>query len=77
MCILFLPCRSVEDGDLWSLTLENYVHSKKLKANHSATVRNLYGSADRLIILLSVQFQMLLMPNSKLVWCLCYHYVAY
>lgn len=54
MCILFLPCRSVEDGDLWSLTLENYVHSEKLKANHSATVRNLYGSADRLIIFLSV-----------------------
>ncbi|XP_044078917.1 E3 ubiquitin-protein ligase listerin [Siniperca chuatsi] len=43
-----LYSRSVEDGGLWSLTLENYIHTNNLAATHSATVRKLYGSADRL-----------------------------
>lgn len=51
---MLLPCRSVEDGGLWSLTLENYIHSNNSAANHSATVRKLYGTADRLIIRLSM-----------------------
>lgn len=51
ICILF-SCRSVEDGGLWSLTLENYIFTNNLAATHDATVRRLYGSADRLIIYL-------------------------
>uniref|UniRef100_A0A8C4H2P3 E3 ubiquitin-protein ligase listerin n=1 Tax=Dicentrarchus labrax TaxID=13489 RepID=A0A8C4H2P3_DICLA len=47
-----LYSRSVEDGGLWSLTLENYIHTNNLAATRSATVRKLYGSADRLIICL-------------------------
>ncbi|XP_075958001.1 E3 ubiquitin-protein ligase listerin [Anarhichas minor] len=43
-----LYSRSVEDGGLWSLTLENYIHTNNLAATHSATVRRLYGSADSL-----------------------------
>ncbi|KAG8007962.1 E3 ubiquitin-protein ligase listerin [Nibea albiflora] len=43
-----LYSRSVEDGGLWSLTLENYIHSNNLAAAHSAAVRRLYGSADSL-----------------------------
>lgn len=43
-----LYSRSVEDGGLWSLTLENYIHTNNLAATHSATVRKLYGSADSL-----------------------------
>ncbi|TKS82943.1 E3 ubiquitin-protein ligase listerin [Collichthys lucidus] len=44
-----LYSRSVEDGGLWSLTLENYIHSNDLAAAHGAAMRRLYGSADRLI----------------------------
>uniref|UniRef100_A0A671VF31 E3 ubiquitin-protein ligase listerin n=1 Tax=Sparus aurata TaxID=8175 RepID=A0A671VF31_SPAAU len=47
-----LYSRSVEDGGLWSLTLENYIFTNNLAATHDATVRRLYGSADRLIIYL-------------------------
>ncbi|XP_034406207.1 E3 ubiquitin-protein ligase listerin [Cyclopterus lumpus] len=43
-----LYSRSVEDGGLWSLTLENYIHTNNLAATHSATLRKLYGSADSL-----------------------------
>ncbi|KAM9348056.1 E3 ubiquitin-protein ligase listerin [Symphorus nematophorus] len=43
-----LYSRSVEDGGLWSLTLENYIHTNNLAATHSAAVRKLYGSADSL-----------------------------
>ncbi|XP_070699650.1 E3 ubiquitin-protein ligase listerin isoform X2 [Pempheris klunzingeri] len=43
-----LYSRSLEDGGLWSLTLENYIHTNNLAATHSATVRKLYGSADSL-----------------------------
>lgn len=43
-----LYSRSVEDGGLWSLTLENYIHSNNLASTHSATVRKLYSSADSL-----------------------------
>lgn len=43
-----LYSRSVEDGGLWSLSLENYIHTNNLAATHSATVRKLYGSADSL-----------------------------
>ncbi|XP_022618453.1 E3 ubiquitin-protein ligase listerin [Seriola dumerili] len=39
---------SVEDGGLWSLTLENYIHTNNLAATGSATVRKLYGSVDSL-----------------------------
>uniref|UniRef100_A0A7N6AF49 E3 ubiquitin-protein ligase listerin n=1 Tax=Anabas testudineus TaxID=64144 RepID=A0A7N6AF49_ANATE len=27
LCIMLSPCRSLEDGGLWSLTLENYIHT--------------------------------------------------
>lgn len=40
----------MEDGGLWSLTLENYMHTNNSAAAHGATVRKLYGTADRLII---------------------------
>ncbi|XP_042370367.1 E3 ubiquitin-protein ligase listerin-like, partial [Plectropomus leopardus] len=43
-----LYSRSVEDGGLWSLTLENYIHTNNLPSTHSATVRKLHGSADSL-----------------------------
>lgn len=41
--------RSVEDGGLWSLTLENYILTNNLATDHPKAVRKLYGSADRLI----------------------------
>lgn len=44
-----LPCRSLEDGGLWSLTLENYIHTNNLAATGNASVRKLYGTAHRLI----------------------------
>ncbi|XP_035526459.1 E3 ubiquitin-protein ligase listerin [Morone saxatilis] len=43
-----LYSRSMEDGGLWSLTLENYIHTNNLAATRSATMRKLYGSADSL-----------------------------
>ncbi|XP_034745446.1 E3 ubiquitin-protein ligase listerin [Etheostoma cragini] len=43
-----LYSRSVEDGGLWSLTLENYIHTNNLADTHSATLRELYGSSDSL-----------------------------
>ncbi|KAE8287484.1 E3 ubiquitin-protein ligase listerin [Larimichthys crocea] len=43
-----LYSRSVEDGGLWSLTLENYIHSNDLAVAHGAAMRRLYGSADSL-----------------------------
>uniref|UniRef100_A0A8C9Z2U3 E3 ubiquitin-protein ligase listerin n=1 Tax=Sander lucioperca TaxID=283035 RepID=A0A8C9Z2U3_SANLU len=48
MCVVLLQCRSVEDGGLWSLTLENYIHTNNLADTHSATLRELYGSSDSL-----------------------------
>lgn len=44
MCIILLPCRSVEDGGLWSLTLENYIHTSNYT---SENVRKLYDGVDR------------------------------
>ncbi|XP_054482407.1 E3 ubiquitin-protein ligase listerin [Anoplopoma fimbria] len=46
--LMTLYSRSLEDGGLWSLTLENYIHTNNLAATHSGTVRKLYGSADSL-----------------------------
>lgn len=43
-----LYSRSMEYGGLWSLTLENYIHTNNLAATHSSTVRKLYNSADSL-----------------------------
>ncbi|XP_042355123.1 E3 ubiquitin-protein ligase listerin [Plectropomus leopardus] len=43
-----LYSRSVEDGGLWSLTLENYIHTNNLPSTHSTTLRKLHGSADSL-----------------------------
>uniref|UniRef100_UPI0037E875A9 E3 ubiquitin-protein ligase listerin n=1 Tax=Semicossyphus pulcher TaxID=241346 RepID=UPI0037E875A9 len=43
-----LYLRSLEEGGLWSLTLENYIHTNNLAAAHSAKLRKLYGSADNL-----------------------------
>ncbi|XP_026038104.1 E3 ubiquitin-protein ligase listerin isoform X1 [Astatotilapia calliptera] len=40
-----LYTRSVTEGGLWSLTLENYIHSNSLEG---AAVRKLYGSANSL-----------------------------
>uniref|UniRef100_A0A8D3BUT7 E3 ubiquitin-protein ligase listerin n=1 Tax=Scophthalmus maximus TaxID=52904 RepID=A0A8D3BUT7_SCOMX len=47
-CIVSLPCRSVEDGGLWSLTLENYISTNNFATTRSATVRKLYGSVESL-----------------------------
>ncbi|KAF3840790.1 hypothetical protein F7725_006652 [Dissostichus mawsoni] len=43
-----LYSRSLEDGGLWSLTLENYIHTNNLAATGNASVRKLYGTADSL-----------------------------
>nr|XP_046266953.1 E3 ubiquitin-protein ligase listerin isoform X2 [Scatophagus argus] len=43
-----LYSRSVEDGGLWSLTLENYIHTNNLATTKSAALRKLYGNADSL-----------------------------
>ncbi|XP_041864209.1 E3 ubiquitin-protein ligase listerin [Melanotaenia boesemani] len=40
--------RSVTDGGLWSLTLENYIQANNLVATQRAAVRELYGNADSL-----------------------------
>ncbi|XP_034034250.1 E3 ubiquitin-protein ligase listerin [Thalassophryne amazonica] len=42
-----LYTRSVDDGDLWSLTLENYIHTN-LEAPDAAILRKLYSSVDSL-----------------------------
>ncbi|XP_068600675.1 E3 ubiquitin-protein ligase listerin [Brachionichthys hirsutus] len=41
-----LYSRSMTDGGLWSLTLENYIHTDDLAASCSAAVRTLYCSVD-------------------------------
>lgn len=43
-----LYSRSVEDGGLWSLTLENYISTNNFATTRSATVRKLYGSVESL-----------------------------
>ncbi|XP_034539490.1 E3 ubiquitin-protein ligase listerin [Notolabrus celidotus] len=43
-----LYSRSVEDGGLWSLTLENYINTINLASTHSTAIKKLYGSADSL-----------------------------
>ncbi|XP_029924781.1 E3 ubiquitin-protein ligase listerin [Myripristis murdjan] len=43
-----LYTRSVEEGGLWSLTLENYIQTNNLAATDSTTITNLYRSADSL-----------------------------
>ncbi|KAM3869223.1 E3 ubiquitin-protein ligase listerin [Diretmus argenteus] len=43
-----LYTRSVEDGGLWSLTLENYIQSNNLAATDDVAIRMLYGSPDSL-----------------------------
>ncbi|XP_060942216.1 E3 ubiquitin-protein ligase listerin [Limanda limanda] len=40
--------RSVEDGGLWSLTLENYIHTNNLATTCSPTIRDLYKSVESL-----------------------------
>lgn len=44
-----LYSRSVELGDLWSLTLENYIQTTNLITAHSASLRKLYTTADSLM----------------------------
>ncbi|CAJ1063926.1 E3 ubiquitin-protein ligase listerin [Xyrichtys novacula] len=43
-----LYSRSVEDGGLWSLALENYIHTNNLASTHSATIRKLYSHVESL-----------------------------
>ncbi|XP_017273716.1 E3 ubiquitin-protein ligase listerin [Kryptolebias marmoratus] len=43
-----LYSRSVMDGGLWSLTLENYINTNNLAITHGAALRGLYGSSDSL-----------------------------
>ncbi|KAM6907339.1 E3 ubiquitin-protein ligase listerin [Xenentodon cancila] len=43
-----LYSKSVMDGGLWSLTLENYIQANNLAATHGTAVRRLYGSAESL-----------------------------
>lgn len=47
MCVVSFPCRSVAEGDLWSLTLEDYIHINKLAETRGGKLRKLYSSADR------------------------------
>ncbi|PWA23009.1 hypothetical protein CCH79_00001849 [Gambusia affinis] len=41
-----LYSRSVTDGGLWTLTLENYIHTNDLAATCSGALKRLYDSAD-------------------------------
>ncbi|XP_058483459.1 E3 ubiquitin-protein ligase listerin [Solea solea] len=41
-----LYSRSMEDGGLWSLTLENYIHTNNLAATCLAAVRQLYSAVE-------------------------------
>ncbi|XP_028277901.1 E3 ubiquitin-protein ligase listerin isoform X2 [Parambassis ranga] len=43
-----LYSRSLADEGLWSLTLENYIHTNNLADTHPAAVTKLYGSAESL-----------------------------
>ncbi|KAM4546387.1 E3 ubiquitin-protein ligase listerin [Fundulus diaphanus] len=43
-----LYSRSVTDGGLWSLTLENYIQTNDLAANRRGALRRLYNSAESL-----------------------------
>uniref|UniRef100_A0A3Q2PU65 E3 ubiquitin-protein ligase listerin n=1 Tax=Fundulus heteroclitus TaxID=8078 RepID=A0A3Q2PU65_FUNHE len=43
-----LYSRSVTDGGLWSLTLENYIQTNDLAANRSGALRRLYNGAESL-----------------------------
>lgn len=56
MCVVLLSSRSLTDGGLWSLTLEDYIHTNKLGAAHSANLKKLYDNVERLIICFSKQF---------------------
>lgn len=47
--LYLLSCRSVADGDLWSLTLGDYIHVNKLADTDSAKLRKLYSNADRFL----------------------------
>lgn len=39
--------RSIEEGGLWSLTLENYIHTNNLANTNSAALRQLYNTEER------------------------------
>ncbi|KAM6985180.1 LOW QUALITY PROTEIN: E3 ubiquitin-protein ligase listerin [Aplochiton taeniatus] len=41
-----LYCRSVEEGGLWSLTLEDYIHANNMAATNASALRKLYGSLN-------------------------------
>ncbi|XP_030009978.1 E3 ubiquitin-protein ligase listerin isoform X2 [Sphaeramia orbicularis] len=43
-----LYTRSMENGGLWSVTLENYIQNNNLAATQSGTLRKLYNTADSL-----------------------------
>uniref|UniRef100_A0A672HLM2 E3 ubiquitin-protein ligase listerin n=1 Tax=Salarias fasciatus TaxID=181472 RepID=A0A672HLM2_SALFA len=43
-----LYSRSVTDGGLWSLTLQNYIHTTNLATAQSAALRKLYGTSNSL-----------------------------
>lgn len=62
MCVVLLHFRSMEDGGLWSLTLENYIHTNKLAVTHNPTVRKLYGSADRYNSLFIIPLKAVIFP---------------
>ncbi|XP_029704196.1 E3 ubiquitin-protein ligase listerin isoform X2 [Takifugu rubripes] len=44
-----LYLRSVAEGDLWSLTLEDYIHVNKLAETRGGKLRKLYSSTDSLL----------------------------
>uniref|UniRef100_A0A3P8VKB1 E3 ubiquitin-protein ligase listerin n=1 Tax=Cynoglossus semilaevis TaxID=244447 RepID=A0A3P8VKB1_CYNSE len=41
-----LYSRSIEEGGLWSLTLENYIHTNNLANTNSAALRQLYNTEE-------------------------------
>ncbi|KAF7206545.1 E3 ubiquitin-protein ligase listerin isoform X2 [Nothobranchius furzeri] len=43
-----LYSRSLTDGGLWSLTLDDYISTNNLAATHGAALRRLFGSSDSL-----------------------------
>uniref|UniRef100_A0A667XXH2 E3 ubiquitin-protein ligase listerin n=1 Tax=Myripristis murdjan TaxID=586833 RepID=A0A667XXH2_9TELE len=75
LCIISLLYRSVEEGGLWSLTLENYIQTNNLAATDSTTITNLYRSADRSVFdfitsLIIVLKKEIFWRNSKEDWFL-------
>lgn len=64
LTVVLLPCRSVADGDLWSLALGDYIHINNLVETHCAKLRKLFCSTDRFLLCLETQFHSIIIVSS-------------